>query len=402
MNEQRSLSMPFWCAANPVGDPFGPGVLAEVKAAETAELLAAAGRKGLIHYTAAHDDDLVGWNPDDPEDDLDPAGKTRGILEEVRGVLNEGGVSFKMIGCCLHADPVFRNGGIANPDPRVRILAAQKIMRSLRIGSFLGAEFFTYWVARDGFETQFAVPWGSTYRYIQEALNMVPRYCREHDLSIRRATIEYKPNEPRGEMFLPTIGHAAAMIQSLETPDFWGCNPEVLQHDAMINLSSAASVAFALHMKKLFFLHVGSQKPGQFDNDNPPTIGMDGLKEMVSILYLLKKADWDGYIEFDSHMLRTDAVPGGASRLEVRERFISLAVEAYRLVEQKALDLVEDREISRCLDELWAEDAALEQMLSSCSLEELAGTRIDYRSTSERPLRIGELDLLVNRRIMGR
>ena len=401
MIQERKLSMPFWCVGNPVGDPFGPGILSGVSSLEVADIVADAGKKGLIDYTAAHDDDLVPWDPEHPEDDLDTGSETYRTLVKIKEKLEGGKLQYNMIGCALHPDPVFRNGGVTNPDPRVRMLATQKVMRALRIGSFLGAKFFTYWVARDGFETQFAVPWEKTYRYIQEALNMVPKYCKENGLTIKHATIEHKPNEPRGEMYLPTIGHSVAIISTLDDPDFWGCNPEVLQHDAMTNLSPVASVAFALYMKKLFFIHVGAQKPGQFDNDNPPTIGMDGLKEMVSIIYIINKYGWDGYIEFDNHMLRTDTVPAEKDKIEIRKKYVALAVEAYRTAEKKANQLLKEKEIDEKQKRVWKENAKLEQLLSSGDIGKIAGTRIDYNSVVSDPIEIGELDLTVNKKILG-
>jgi xylose isomerase len=202
-------------------------------------------------------------------------------------------------------------------------------------------------------------------------------------------------------MFLPTIGHSVALISSLEDPDFWGCNPEVLQHDAMTNLSPVASVAFALYMKKLFFLHVGAQKPGQFDNDNPPTIGMDGLKEMISIIYIINKYGWDGYVEFDNHMLRTDTLPGDGDKVETRKKYITLAVDAYRMVEKKAIQLVKDDEISRKQASVWKDDAGLESILTGGDTGKIAAAKIDYTSVVSDPIEIGELDLTVNKKLLG-
>jgi xylose isomerase len=118
---------------------------------------------------------------------------------------------------------------------------------------------------------------------------MVRRYGEKQKLPLQGGTIEHKSNEPRGEMFLPTVGHALALIGELKDPDFWGVNPEVLQHDQMTGLTSTGSVAFALSMGKFFFLHMGNQKPNQFDNDNPPLIGMDGVKELISVIYLINR-----------------------------------------------------------------------------------------------------------------
>ena len=401
MIKQRELSMPFWCVGNPVGDPFGSGVLDRVSALEIADLLVEAAKDGLIKYTAAHDDDLVRWDPRNPEDDQDPSSETYKTLKALKERLENGGVRFKMAACGLHGDPVFRNGGVANPDPRIRALAAQKAMRALRIGNFLGAEYFTYWVARDGFETQFAVPWERAHGYIRDALNLVTRYSRDKKLTIKRATIESKPNEPRGEMFLPSVGHALALISTLEDPEFWGVNPEVLQHEQMTGLSAVGAVGLAVAMNKLFFLHVGNQKPNQFDNDNPPMIGMDGLKEFVSILYLLAKADWPGYVEFDNHMLRTDTAPGAEHKLTLRRRFIELDVESYRLAEKKAIALVEDKDISAGQSRIWDVAPEVAATLASGDATKIGALKVDYDAVLKVPIRIGDLDHLVNRKIFG-
>ena len=401
MIKERKLSMPFWCVGNPVGDPFGPGVMDSVSPLEIADLLAQAGKDGLVSYTAAHDDDLVPWDPRNPEDDQDPSSETYKTLKAIKERLEKGGVQFKMGSCCLHGDPVFRNGGVTNPDPRIRALAAQKAIRALRIGNFMGAEYFTYWVARDGFETPFAVPWDRAHGYIRDALNLVTRYSRDKKLSIQHGTIESKPNEPRGEMFLPSVGHALALISTLEDPSFWGVNPEVLQHEQMTGLTAVGAVGLAVSMNKLFFLHVGNQKPNQFDNDNPPMIGLDGLKEFVSILYLLARADWNGYVEYDNHMLRTDAAPGTENKMALRRKFIELDVASYRLAEKKAVALAEDKEITAAQSGIWDAAGDVAKILAAGDPAKIAALKIDYDATAKTPIRIGELDHLVNRKIFG-
>jgi xylose isomerase len=393
--------MPYWCVGNPVGDPFGPGVLDRVDSLEITDILCEAKKDKLVDYTAAHDCDLVAWNPAEPEDDLDPNSETSRTLKKIKDKLERAGVRFKMIACNLHENRVFRNGGISNPDPRVRLLAAQKTMRALRIGSFLGAEFVTYWVARDGFETQFAVPWDRAYGYIEDALNFITRYAGEKNLTIKRGTIEHKPNEPRGEMFLPTVGHALALIMRLEQPDFWGVNPEALQHDQMAGLTSVASAAFAASMGKLFFLHAGNQKPNQFDNDNPVLVGMDGVKEFISILYVLGKLGWEGYVEFDNHMLRTDAAPGKANRLSLRRKYVELVVDAYRTAEKRANGLLRDKKIAARQKKLWDTHGDLAAVLKSGDSSRILKTRVDHSKIVEEAIAVAELDMAANKSLLG-
>jgi len=401
MADKRTLSMPYWCVGNPVGDPFGPGIMDRVTSLEVTDILCSAKKNGLIDYTSAHDDDLVDWDPAHPADDLDQASDTYKSLKAIKGKLDKAGVKFNTVGCSLHGDPVFRNGGVANPDPRVRALAAQKVIRALRIGSFLGAEHFTYWVARDGFETQFAVPWDRTFSYIRDALDLARRYAAEKKLSFRGMTIEHKPNEPRGEMFIPTVGHSIALIMQLEDPEFWGVNPEVLQHDQMAGLTSVAAVGFALSLGKLFFLHVGNQKPNQFDNDNPPLIGMDGVKELVSIIWLLGKYGWKGLVEFDNHMLRTDTAPGERNKVVLRHEYIELTVDAYRTLETKSNDLLKDQKIAAAQERLWDSHGDVAAVLAGGDTDKIASIKVDYEKVVQEPLRIGDLDLKVNKRIFG-
>ena len=401
MSIEYKLSMPYWCVGNPVADPFGPSVMDRVTSLEVTDILCEAKKDGLIDYTSAHDDDLVPWNPNDPEDDLDKNGEVYRTLKSIRQKLDSVGIQFKMISCNLHADPVFRNGGLSNPDLRIRLLVAQKVMRALRIGHYLGAEYFTYWVARDGFETQFAVPWDKVYGYIKDGLNFARAYAAEKNLSIKHGTIEYKPNEPRGEMFLPTVGHSLALISQLEDPDFWGVNPEVLQHDQMTGLTSIAAISFAASMGKLFFLHAGNQKPNEFDNDNPVLIGMDGLKEFISILFVLGKIGWNSHVEFDNHMLRTDAAPGKKNIKKLRRNFIELTVESYRTAEKKANALLDNIELSNLQNSLWNKSKDIENLLKRRDFNEILKTRLNYNGINEEPIEIGKLDLTFTKSILG-
>jgi xylose isomerase len=399
--EKRSLSLPFWCVGNPCADPFGPPVLTSITSLEVTDILCAANKERLIDYTAAHDDDLVPWNPDNISDVEDSNSEVYRTLKAIKKRLEKDGPVFKMISCNLHSNTIFRNGGLTNPDPRIRFLAAQKVMRALKIGHFLGAEYFTYWVARDGFETQFAVPWDRVYEYLKDGLNFARGYIEEKNLCIKNGTIEYKPNEPRGEMFLPTVGHAIALIDQLEDSDFWGVNPEVLQHDQMTSLSSIGAVGFAQSLGKLFFLHVGNQKPNQFDNDNPVLVGMDGLKEFVSILYMLNRTEWKGYIEFDNHMLRIDAAPGEENKIKTRKKYIELIVDGYRAAEKKANELIGDSAIRKLQSDLWDKHLDIAVSLKEREYESISDTKIDYMSLTSEPTAIGELDMAANKRLLG-
>jgi hypothetical protein len=146
---------------------------------------------------------------------------------------------------------------------------------------------------------------------------------------------------------------------------------------------------------------VGNQKPNQFDNDNPPMVGMDGVKELVSIMYLLDRYGWEGVIEFDNHMLRTDTAPGEENKMSLRESFIELAVDAYRALEKKGAEIAGDDAILKLQQNIWVQNSGLEQKLGSGDIKGVMNTAIDYESVARKPIEIGRLDLEVGKKLFG-
>ncbi len=315
-------SMPFWCVGNPLSDPFGGAVLDKIDSLEVAKIIAWAADAGYIEATSYHDDDLVPWDPANPEDDLDTNGAVHRKLCAIKTILDAAGVSVNASICSLHGHKMFRDGGLCNPDPEVRRLARLKVERTLRIGRFFGAKYYVYWVARDGFEVPSITQWDQVYDWLAEGLNHVYDYIRAEKMTnYVGATIEPKPNEPRGQMFLPTSGHAVGFIcGKLRNPDFWGVNPELLQHESMALLNAVMTVGYLCSMNKLKFLHFGSQIKAQFDNDFPPLIGPEGLKETVTMFHALNRIGWTGVVEFDCHMLRAEGDPENS--IECRKQFV--------------------------------------------------------------------------------
>lgn len=336
-------SMPFWCVGNPLSDPFGGSVLPKIDSLEVARILAEAAQEGLIEMTSFHDDDLVAWDPKNPEDDLDPNSETSKKLKAIKKILDDAGLKINMATCGLHGNSLFRDGGLTNPDPKIRKIARKKVERTIRIGAFFGAKYLTYWVARDGFEVPVAVDWKNVYSWLADALNGAYDYIKANKFTnYAGMTIEPKPNEPRGHMFLPSSGHAVGFIMSkLNHPEFYGVNPELLQHESMALLNAVHTVGYLTSMNKLFFLHFGSQIKAQFDNDFPPLIGPEGLKETVQMFWALRKVGWKGVVEYDCHMLRAEGDPNdptGCRKSFIRDCTRALAITLLLADRLMALD----------------------------------------------------------------
>lgn len=328
----RDRSMPMWCVGNCLLDPFGEPVLPPLPPLENLALICQAAKDGLIERTGLHDDDLVPWNPEDPEDDL-RSGLVRETMATAKQMLDSAGVTVNTMTCNLHANKLFRRRALTNPEPKIRELARLKTERAARIGNFLGAKNMTYWIAREGYTSAATVPWKNVYGWISEGLNGIARYCS--DMSMERGTVEPKPGEPEGYNFVQSAGHALAVIDGLENPSWWGVNPELRQHEGMTLLDSLTCLSLLVHRKKLFFLHFGNQIRGQMDNDFPPTYGPEGLEETAYMFWVLNMLEWNGTVEFDCHMIRGDGTP--EDPIGCRKRFI----EHCSMGLQMALDLAE-------------------------------------------------------------
>ncbi len=363
-------SVPFWTVGNPLVDPFGGAVLPKIDSLEVARIIAWAAHEGYCEATSAHDDDLVPWNPEQPEDDLDPSSPVYRKLRELKAILDEAGLSFNTITCSLHGNTLFRNGGLTNPDPELRRLARLKVERTIRIGHFFGARYYTYWVARDGFEVPAIVDWKEVYNWLADGLDHVYDYIKEQKLdNYVGATVEPKPNEPRGQMFLPTSGHAVGFIcGKLKHPEFWGVNPELLQHESMALLNAVMTVGYLCSMNRLSFLHFGCQIKAQFDNDFPPLIGPEGLKETVMMFVALREIGWKGVVEYDCHMLRAEGDPNDS--IGCRKQFIKDSTRALGI----ALALAE-RIRPQELAKLTQSAADLTSIVQMCALPEPRLTR---------------------------
>jgi xylose isomerase len=206
----------------------------------------------------------------------------------------------------LFGHPAFKDGAFTSNDRRVRRAAIGKAMRSIDLGAELGARIYVFWGGREGTEAAIAKdPRDALDRY-REAINVLCDYAVTQQYDLRFA-LEPKPNEPRGDIFLPTVGHALHFISTLQRPEMVGVNPEVA-HETMAGLSFLHGVAHALWAGKLFHIDLNAQRIGRYDQDF--RFGAEDLKEAFVLVRLLERADYDGPLHFDAHAYRSEDAAG--------------------------------------------------------------------------------------------
>jgi xylose isomerase len=242
------------------------------------EKLAEIGAYGLTF----HDDDLFAFGSSDSV--------RRGQIDRLKRVLADTGLIVPMVTTNLFSAPVFKDGGFTSNDRSVRRFAIRKVLRQLELGVELGAKTFVMWGGREGAEYDSAKNVRAALERYREAVDFLGDYVLSQGWDIRFA-IEPKPNEPRGDILLPTVGHALAFINSLAHPELVGLNPEV-GHEQMAGLNYAAGVAQALYHDKLFHIDLNGQRGIKFDQDL--VFGHGDLHNAFALVDLLENGGPNG------------------------------------------------------------------------------------------------------------
>jgi xylose isomerase len=216
-------------------------------------------------------------------------------------------------------------------------------MRAIDLGVELGATTYVFWGGREGTDTAAAKNPQDAVKWYRDAIDFLCGYVRENKYDLRFA-LEPKPNEPRGDIFLPTIGHALAFIYTLDQPDMVGLNPEIA-HDTMAGLEFSHGVGQALEAGKLFHIDLNAQKPGRFDQDL--RFGSEDVKGAFFLVKILEDAAWPGMRHFDSHAYRTEDEAGVWD-------FAAGSMRTYLILKEKVARFNADAEIQGLIGQLAA------------------------------------------------
>ncbi|MSO28414.1 MAG: xylose isomerase [Candidatus Planktophila sp.] len=280
----------LWTVGWQARDPFGDATRGALDPVRTVNELAARGAYGVTF----HDDDLIPFGSDDTS--------RRGHIDRFKKALDETGMKVPMATTNLFSHPVFKDGAFTSNDRDIRRYALRKAMRNIELAVELGAHTYVCWGGREGAESDAAKDAYVAHERMREAFNLLSQFVLDNGYKIKFA-IEPKPNEPRGDIFLPTIGHALAFIYTLDHPELVGLNPEV-GHEQMAGLNFVHGIAQALWQKKLFHIDLNGQHGPKFDQDL--VFGHGDLKSAFFLVELLERYKYDGPKHFDYKPGRTE------------------------------------------------------------------------------------------------
>jgi xylose isomerase len=367
----------LWTVGNRGRDPFGHEVRPPLDPVECVERLAALGAHGVNF----HDDDLVPPGSSAAERDA--------IVKRFRRALDATGMAVPMATTNLFSHPVFKEGAFTANDPSIRRYAVAKVLDSIDLGVELGARTFVMWGGREGCEVDAGKDVAAALDRYKEAVDLCCEYVIERGYDLRFA-LEPKPNEPRGDLLLPTVGHALAFIAELEHPSMVGLNPE-FAHETMSGLSFHHAVAQTMWHGKLFHIDLNGQRPGKFDQDY--RFGSEGLRDAFYLVRLLEASGWDGMRHFDAHAYRTEDAEG------VWE-FAAGCMRTYLVLKEKARRFDQDPDIQEAL-QVAGVDELREPTRPEGGLAAIRSTEHDVDAMARRGYGLERLDQLVNELLMG-
>jgi len=379
--KEHKFSFGLWTVGNRGRDPFGEATREPISPVTIVKRLSELGAHGVN----LHDNDLVPI-------DATPGERDR-IVREFKAALADYGMAVPMATTNLFYDPVFKDGAFTSSDPRVRLYALQKTMRSMDLGAELGAKIYVFWGGREGAEVDASKDARDAIKWFREAINFLCEYSISQGYGYKFA-MEAKPNEPRGDIYFPSTGAYLGFIATLEHAEMVGVNPEV-GHEHMSGLNFYHVVAQALEAGKLFHIDLNDQKGPRFDQDL--RFGSESLKGLFFLVKLLEEGGYEGPRHFDAHSYRSEDEEGVWD-------FAAGCMRNYLIFKEKARQFAADREIQAILAEIRSIDPAFEPVPVTFTperAEQIKSLSIDRLELTRKRLPYERLDQLTIDLLLG-
>jgi xylose isomerase len=375
---EDKFSFGLWTVGWQGVDVFGGAVRPPLLPAEAVHKLAELGAYGITF----HDNDLFpfGSTPAERDQHLTP----------FRRALEETGLAVPMVTTNLFSHPVFRDGGFTNNDRDVRRFAVRKVADNLDLAAELGARTFVAWGGREGAESGAAKDVRTALDRYKEAFDVLGSYAIEQGYDIRFA-IEPKPNEPRGDILLPSIGHALAFINELEHAELVGLNPEV-GHEEMASLNYAHGLAQALWHGKLFHIDLNGQHGPRYDQDL--RFGAGNARGAFWTVDTVENGGYDGPRHFDFKPPRTEDMAGVWESAKA-------CMRNYLILREKSRAFRADPEVQQALRDARVDQLAQPTLSPGETIATLRAEDFDPEEAGRRGMAFERLDQLALEHLYG-
>ena len=372
------FSFGLWTVGWQGVDVFGGAIRPPMDPAYAVHHLAELGAYGI----SFHDNDVFAFDAGD--------GEKEAALTSLRRALDETGLGVPMVTTNLFSHPVFRDGGFTNNDRDVRRFALRKAADNIDLAVSLGAKVFVAWGGREGAESGASKDVRAALDRYAEAFNVLGQYVLDQGYDLRFA-IEPKPNEPRGDILLPTVGNALAFINELDHPELVGVNPEV-GHEEMAGLNFSHSLAQALWHGKLYHVDLNGQHGPRFDQDL--RFGAGNVRGAFWTVDILESGGYDGPRHFDFKPPRTEDDDGVWASAEG-------CIRNYLILREKSRAFRADPEVQRALQAARVDELSVATVAAGETLTDLRAESFDPEAAAARGMAFEALDQLALEHLYG-
>ncbi len=377
-NPSDKFTFGLWTVGWQARDPFGDATRAALDPVRTVSELAERGAYGVTF----HDDDLIPFGSSVSE--------RAAHIARFKKALESTGMKVPMATTNLFSHPVFKDGAFTSNNRDIRRYAIRKVMTNIELAVELGAKTYVCWGGREGAEIDIGKDPVVALERMREAFNVLGQYVIDKGYEIKFA-LEPKPNEPRGDIFLPTIGHALAFINSLERPELVGLNPEV-GHEQMAGLNFVHGIGQALYHKKLFHIDLNGQHGPKYDQDL--VFGHGDLKSAFFLVDLLDRYKYDGPKHFDYKPMRTESDEGVWASASANMR-------TYLILQERAAAFRNDPRTQAALERSGVTELLQPTISAGESWRDIEGESFDVESAGKRGYHYEELDQLALEYLIG-
>ena len=377
-NPSDKFTFGLWTVGWQARDPFGDATRAPLDPIRTVSELADRGAYGVTF----HDDDLIPFGSSVSE--------RAAHIARFKKALDTTGMKVPMATTNLFSHPVFKDGAFTSNNRDIRRYAIRKVMTNIELAVELGAKTYVCWGGREGAETDIGKDPVVALERMREAFNVLGQFVIDKGYDIKFA-LEPKPNEPRGDIFLPTIGHALAFINSLEHPELVGLNPEV-GHEQMAGLNFVHGIGQALYHKKLFHIDLNGQHGPKYDQDL--VFGHGDLKSAFFLVDLLDRYKYDGPKHFDYKPMRTESDEGVWASASANMR-------TYLILQERATAFRNDPRTKAALEKSGVTELLQPTLTAGESWRDIQGESFDVESAGKRGYHYEELDQLALEYLIG-
>jgi xylose isomerase len=368
----------LWTVGWQARDPFGDATRPALDPVRTVSELAERGAYGVTF----HDDDLIPLGSSNSE--------RAAHIDRFKKVLAATGMKVPMATTNLFSHPVFKDGAFTSNNRDIRRFAIRKVMTNIELAVELGAKTYVCWGGREGAETDIGKDPVVALERMRDAFNVLSQYVIDKGYDIKFA-LEPKPNEPRGDIFLPTIGHALAFINSLDHPELVGLNPEV-GHEQMAGLNFVHGIGQALFHNKLFHIDLNGQHGPKYDQDL--VFGHGDLKSAFFLVDLLDRYKYEGPKHFDYKPMRTESDEGVWASATANMR-------TYLILQERARAFRADPRTKVALAKSGVDELLQPTISAGESWRDIAAENFDVESAGKRGYHYEELDQLALEYLIG-